>query len=145
MCCSRCGKLCSECSQREEYGCDGCTKIKDGYWGSKCEIKECCEGKSLEHCGLCKDFPCELLREFCYDKETGDEGERLLNCKRWADEARIQKEVFIRNILLGTVGGGIVGVIFGEIQGMTAAFIFGGLIVGIGIAILIEVNKNHLK
>ncbi|MGN0585911.1 MAG: DUF3795 domain-containing protein [Oscillospiraceae bacterium] len=139
---SRCGLDCESCPRREEYGCDGCTEITDGYWGSKCEIKQCCENKRLEHCGLCREFPCEVLREFCYDEEFGDDGERLLNCKRRADEARVKRERRIKNLLLGAAGGIVCGVILGEIFGAVLPYAAAGTAAGVGIAVMVEANKR---
>ncbi len=79
---SRCGIVCSECDYREEMNCKGCISIKNPFWG-ECPIKKCCEDKSLENCGQCNNFPCELLNSFAYDKEQGDEGKRLEQCKKW--------------------------------------------------------------
>ncbi|MCD7731400.1 MAG: DUF3795 domain-containing protein [Oscillospiraceae bacterium] len=142
MRCSKCGLNCDECSRREEYGCPGCVNAEYGYWGGRCEIKECCSEKGVEHCGLCPDFPCELIREFSYDPETGDDGERLMTCKKWADEQRTAKEVRTKNFLLGAALGVIGGVIIGEWQGMTLPFVAVGAIVGIGIAVMVEANKK---
>ncbi len=139
---SRCGKKCSECSHREEYGCAGCKNITDGYWGSKCELKECCEGRYLDHCGLCGEFPCKLIREFSYDKDTGDDGERLLNCKEWLDKRTVSKEKRYGNLLLGASLGIIIGIIAGAYYNMTAAFVVVGLIAGVGIALMIETSKR---
>jgi hypothetical protein len=116
--------------------------MKDGYWGGKCEIKECCEGKKLRHCGLCREFPCELIREFSYDPETGDDGERLLNCKEWADKAKNAKETMIKRYLLGVSIGGTAGVIAGEWYGSVIPFVIGGLIVGVGIAFMLESGRK---
>lgn len=142
MCCSRCGKKCSECSGKDEYGCAGCHNITDGYWGSKCEIKECCESRNHEHCGLCKDFPCELLREISYDDQLGDDGERLINCKKWADTIKNDKEKRIRNILIGISVGIMSGVIIGEIQGMVIPWLIAGFIVGIGVSVMFIINRK---
>lgn len=142
MCCSKCGMICSECSRREEFGCSGCNEMSSGYWGEKCEIKECCEAKKLEHCGLCLDFPCEMLREITYDEELGDDGERLLNAKKWADESKESSEIRIKNFLLGISLGAVLGAVFGAWQGMTAAFVTGGIIIGTGIAVLINISKK---
>lgn len=143
MNCSRCGKDCDFCSYKEEYSCSGCTEITDGYWGEKCEIKECCEGKNLENCGLCSKFPCEILRDYSYDPDLGDDGERLINCKRQSDEKTNEHNTLIRNALLGISLGGIAGVIFGEWQGMPVPFIIGGILIGIGIAAMLEINKRN--
>lgn len=80
---SRCGSLCNECEWRERTGCTGCTNLEKPFWG-ECAVKLCCEGKNLEHCGQCSDFPCELLKEFAYDKEHGDDGKRIEQCRIWA-------------------------------------------------------------
>lgn len=80
---SRCGILCSECEFKEKGMCIGCTLIENPFWG-KCPIKKCAEDKSLNHCGECAEFPCELLISFAYDKEQGDDGKRLEQCKMWA-------------------------------------------------------------
>ena len=80
---SRCGILCSKCKYKEEVGCAGCTNIKKPFWGDSCPVKDCCEGRSHEHCGQCSDFPCDLLGEFAYDKEQGDNGLRIETCRLW--------------------------------------------------------------
>ncbi len=84
---SRCGLRCSECAYREQMHCPGCTQIEKPFWGDACPVKDCCEGKSLGHCGQCGDFPCGLLHAFAYDPKQGDEGKRIEQCKTWRDEA----------------------------------------------------------
>jgi len=81
---SRCGILCSECEYKEQINCGGCVHITKPFWGDSCPVKDCCEGKGLEHCGLCGDFPCDLLNQFAYDKEQGDDGKRIEQCRKWA-------------------------------------------------------------
>lgn len=80
---SRCGVLCSECNYREQMNCGGCVHIQKPFWGEGCPLKECCEGKGLEHCGQCADFPCDLLNQFAYDEAQGDDGKRIAQCKMW--------------------------------------------------------------
>lgn len=80
---SRCGLLCSQCEYREKIPCDGCINISKPFWGENCPVKSCCESKSLEHCGKCSDFPCEQLTSFAYDKEQGDNGKRIEQCRKW--------------------------------------------------------------
>jgi len=80
---SRCGLLCSKCEYREKMHCKGCIAITKPFWGESCPVKECCEEKKQEHCGLCSDFPCDLLTQFSYDKEQGDNGRRIEQCKAW--------------------------------------------------------------
>jgi len=80
---SRCGILCSECEYRESMKCSGCVNITKPFWGEQCPVKSCCENKTLEHCGECEVFPCDLLTQFAYDKEQGDNGKRIEQCKKW--------------------------------------------------------------
>lgn len=80
---SRCGLLCSECSYKEQMGCPGCTQMSKPFWGESCSVKSCCEGKEKSHCGQCENFACETLNGFAYDKEQGDKGKRIEQCKNW--------------------------------------------------------------
>lgn len=81
---SRCGLLCSQCGYKEQTGCKGCTQITRPFWGESCPVKSCCEGKGHGHCGQCAAFPCDLLHQFAYDKQQGDDGKRIAQCKVWA-------------------------------------------------------------
>lgn len=80
---SRCGILCSKCEYRETMGCKGCITIDKPFWGDSCPVKSCCEEKEKSHCGECKDFVCSVLHNFAYDKEQGDNGLRIEQCKKW--------------------------------------------------------------
>lgn len=81
---SRCGIVCSACEYREKMSCKGCVNITKPFWGEQCPVKACCEGKKLENCGHCSNFPCQLLNKFAYDKEQGDNGKRIEQCRAWA-------------------------------------------------------------
>ena len=81
---SRCGIVCSACEYRDKMKCKGCVKITKPFWGDQCPVKACCESKKLENCGLCSNFPCQLLNKFAYDKEQGDNGKRIEQCRAWA-------------------------------------------------------------
>lgn len=52
--------------------------------GDSCPVKVCCEKKEKEHCGQCGDFPCDLLKQFAYDEQQGDDGKRIEQCRCWA-------------------------------------------------------------
>jgi hypothetical protein len=93
---SRCGILCSQCHYREEVGCEGCTNIDKPFWGDSCPVKDCCEGRGHEHCGLCDEFPCKLLTGFAYNVEQGDNGKRIEACRGWA--GRTPNEISPLNI-----------------------------------------------
>ena len=76
---ARCGLDCTTCPFREKNNCPGCHKA-DGtmFWG-KCTLALCSIGKGIEHCGLCDQFPCDLLKSYSYAKEHGDNGQRIRN------------------------------------------------------------------
>lgn len=80
---SRCGILCSECEYKQQVGCQGCVNIVKPFWGQSCAVKTCCEDKAINHCGVCEDFPCTLLKQFAYDEKQGDNGKRIEQCKKW--------------------------------------------------------------
>ena len=80
---SRCGICCSKCQFFKDKVCQGCTKITKPFWGDVCPVKACVESKKIECCGHCPHFPCDLLHSFAYDKEQGDNGLRIENCKKW--------------------------------------------------------------
>ena len=82
---SRCGILCEECTYREQTGCTGCIHIQKPFWGNSCPVKSCCEERQYKHCGQCEEFPCDLLKQFAYDKEQGDNGKRIAQCKYWKE------------------------------------------------------------
>ena len=93
---SRCGIICSECDYREKMNCPGCVAMDKPFWGDSCPVKDCCEGRGHEFCGLCADFPCEMLTQFAYDEEQGDNGKRLETCRMWAaQENTFNPEKFI--------------------------------------------------
>lgn len=139
---SRCGLLCSQCPHKEEYGCEGCISMPEGYWGSECEIKACCELKNLEHCGVCKEFPCKLLKDISFDLDTGDDGERLMNCKNWSETKSNLKWSLYNKLLLGFSIGIIIGLIIGVIQNMITAWLFAGSLIGIAIGLIVYISRN---
>ncbi len=83
---SRCGILCDECEYKEKTGCKGCINIEKPFWGEKCPVKSCCEEKGNIHCGMCSEFPCELLNQYAYDENQGDNGKRIVQCRCWKKE-----------------------------------------------------------
>lgn len=54
--------------------------------------KKCAQEKKLKCCGECKKFPCYLLRSYSYDKNQGDAGARIENCKKWCKKINRCKE-----------------------------------------------------
>lgn len=80
---SRCGLLCNDCEYKEPMQCKGCLAMEKPFWGDSCPVKSCCEAKQHSHCGECSEFPCELLNQFSYDKNQGDQGKRIEQCRKW--------------------------------------------------------------
>lgn len=83
---SRCGLLCSECNYKDRCNCGGCIKTNGHPFHGECRLAVCCQNKGFVHCGQCTGFPCDLLNEFTYDKEHGDNGKRIEQLKRWNTE-----------------------------------------------------------
>ncbi len=140
---SRCGKDCTRCEMKIDELCAGCFELEEGNWAGNCEIKVCCEGKELEHCGICPEFPCTLLRNTAFDEDEGDDGERLVTLKRWAEENVTQKEKS-RSCILGGLAVGIVsGAVLGAVSGSFAAVMFACVLVGTAVGVMIDVTKKN--
>ena len=80
-----CGAYCPVCNWKEKTNCPGCQARKGDMFWDKCAVAKCCCEKSLSHCGLCSELPCNTLQEFFDHPEHGDKGERLVNLKAWAE------------------------------------------------------------
>jgi len=104
---SRCGIVCDpiKCKEAFQVDCPGCVAMDKPFWGV-CDVKVCCEGKGLEHCGICPDFPCEVLNNYAFNEEHGNNGEMIEQCKRWAIAARASKLI---NSRTDYIGGGMEG------------------------------------
>jgi hypothetical protein len=78
-----CGLDCSQCSihlrtdeeldywrkknvDPDKIRCDGCRSDREGHhWSPDCKILQCCvDGRGLEFCARCPDFPCRVLEEW---------------------------------------------------------------------------------
>ena len=82
---SRCGVCCDKCERKEKVHCTGCITMEKPFWGGDCLVKSCCEGRKLNHCGECPDFPCEMLSTMGV-KEGFDPEPKLKQCRIWAQE-----------------------------------------------------------
>ncbi len=84
---SRCGIHCNDCERKGKVGCTGCLTMAMPFWGAPCGVKSCCEDKKLPHCGVCDQFPCEMMatmgQEMGFDPEP-----RLDACRKWAEEEK---------------------------------------------------------
>ena len=86
---SRCGGCCNSCERKEEVHCTGCTEMKQPFWGGECGVKSCCEAKGLDHCGVCPDFPCEMLSTMGVE-EGFDPEPKIAQCRIWAGESTVK-------------------------------------------------------
>ncbi len=68
-----CGTFCGLCPYFEKKRtphCSGCGNHKGHpFWG-ECKVYACATKHEIEHCGLCRDFPCDLFIEQ-FDPEHG--------------------------------------------------------------------------
>ena len=139
---SRCGLLCSECENRELCDCPGCLELEEGNWAGDCDIKHCCENRRLEHCGLCPKFPCTMLRNTAFDPDEGDDGERLVTLKRWAEEKDRPIERSRLCIIIGAASGIAAGAILGALSGSFVAVMFACILTGTAIGVIIDIHKQ---
>jgi len=64
-----CGRFCGNCVRHQDGGsgaCPGCN-VHGGHpsWG-ECRVYSCVEEHVVEYCGLCDEFPCDLIVDY-YD------------------------------------------------------------------------------
>ncbi len=59
--------------------CEGCGSADR--FVSSCAVRKCAEGKGLESCALCPEFPCEALEGF-WNKDRMLRGEAAKNARR---------------------------------------------------------------
>ena len=79
---SFCGQKCGECKFRFLNDCKGCIASGGNPFFGKCEIAECVISMQKRFCGECEIFPCEILKKASFNKENGDDGARIENCKK---------------------------------------------------------------
>ena len=74
---SRCGDDCEGCKHRESDGYPGCRATGGKpFWG-ECKWAMCCISNGHEHCGQCRNLPCEIMKEY-----DGYE-QNIRNLKAW--------------------------------------------------------------
>ena len=83
-----CGLYCGTCGYLGDK-CGGCGNIEGKpFWTLQysvdvCPLYGCCvDGKSLEHCGLCSDFPCKLFLEMRDPSLSDEEAEKALQDRK---------------------------------------------------------------
>ena len=83
---TRCGLLCSQCGYKESHNCGGCIETDGNPFHGECPVAVCCQNKGFVHCGECPGIPCEQLKQYSCDEEHGDNGARIEQCKKWAEQ-----------------------------------------------------------
>lgn len=139
---SRCGLDCEICENRKELDCPGCMSLEEGNWAGDCDVKQCCEESQLEHCGLCPWFPCDLLRNTAFDPDEGDDGERLITLKQWAEETAEPRESGVNRIVIGAASGIAVGAVMGAFSGNLVPVLIAGTLAGTAIGVMLNVFKG---
>lgn len=91
---SRCGVNCSDCERKTQVKCKGCTEMKMPFWGGICGVKKCSEGRGLDHCGQCPDFPCGMLATMGV-AEGFDPEPKIRRCRKW----HLEETVTIRELI----------------------------------------------
>lgn len=80
-----CGAYCGVCEWKEKTNCPGCQACQGKpFWG-ECSIAKCSINNEYNHCGHCPNLPCDKLQNAFNNEEHGDNGERLINLKNWAN------------------------------------------------------------
>ena len=80
---ARCGRLCSNCGYFEK--CGGCVNRDKPVWAARCPVKSCCEEKSSNTAVCAADSPAGNWVKFAKDKDYGDGGLRIGQCRAWKE------------------------------------------------------------
>jgi hypothetical protein len=98
---SPCGTYCGECTSYKKT-CAGCGYVKGKpFWG-ECRFYSCVREKGVEHCGLCRDFPCDYFLA-TYDPSGGKwrvfyRAGQLVYRKRIGTKAWIEEKIKGENL-----------------------------------------------
>ena len=79
-----CGAYCETCQWKDKTNCPGCKACESEMFWGKCDKATCCMEKGYDHCGLCSELPCDMMKSLFEDKEHGDDGMRMRNLNNWA-------------------------------------------------------------
>ncbi len=72
-----CGLDCVDCEYKDKCSCKGCRNTSGEQFFGTCRVAKCAIKHDVTYCYQCKEFPCQLLNDFSYDKEHGDNGKRI--------------------------------------------------------------------
>lgn len=84
-------RLAIECSTEnitftaDDMTCEGCFWDKNdrSKMCGVCEIRQCAKNKSIDNCGACSEYPCEIIeRRLPIDSENRVRLDRISQCRR---------------------------------------------------------------
>lgn len=136
---AKCGADCSDCDFFLGGSCGGCTASSDE---DGCDIYDCCAAKEHDNCGLCPDFPCDLLRDASFDEEDGDDGDRLVRLKNAADRTENRASSMRSWLASGLLTGLALGIVMGCLSSSLGSWLLGGTVLGTGIGAIIGTVRN---
>ena len=79
----KCGTDCSVCQFKDKFHCSGCHNQNGKIFWGECDIYQCAASKGFQHCGQCKELPCQNLTKFI---ANGHNPNRMANLLKWKDE-----------------------------------------------------------
>lgn len=91
-----CGIYCGNCDFLGEQ-CEGCGYVNGKpFWTAQtpsgiCPIYDCCSNqKQIEHCGVCKEFPCKIFLELRDPNMSDEEFQKSLTKRQEALKRQIE-------------------------------------------------------
>jgi len=88
---------------KKEPQCPGCIKCAGKpFWG-ECKVYKCAAEKGVKHCGLCKDFPCDLLPEQFDPSNPRGREEAIFRIGQLAIRAKIGTNKWLEKLADGSL------------------------------------------
>lgn len=81
--------------------CPGCIKCAGNpFWG-ECKVYKCAAEKNIEHCGLCEEFPCQILPEQFDPSNPRGKEEAIFRIGQLAIRAKIGTKKWLEQLMDG--------------------------------------------
>lgn len=88
---SVCGIDCAKCPFMLDKKCEGCRIVAPQgkcVWGGTCDTHDCAVNQGLNHCGQCKNFPCEQLINIGKSENPEGNGIEIQNLRDLLEEEK---------------------------------------------------------
>jgi hypothetical protein len=72
-------KECGRTLEAEQVKCLGCKGPVASCWGDSCEIRKCAEGRGIEFCYQCRDYPCKELESLFESKPVARDNLKIIS------------------------------------------------------------------